>query len=106
MKIGGNTLQIFNLLIKAVIVSGILRVGTDRNKTVFGNDQLTDKIHQYIKLLNIYADGSAHCRLSRFLFRFLFGFFFGVLLDGSSTCQSYSPLLQAPAPWQPPAPEA
>ena len=55
MEIGSYTLQILDLLIEAVIASSVLGIGADGYKTIFCNDQLAHKIHQNIKLFNIYS---------------------------------------------------
>ena len=69
MKIGRDTLQIFNLLMEGLVleISGI--GGADRHQTVLCDDKLGYLVHQCIQLLNIYTDSTVCDRLcNRLLF--------------------------------------
>ena len=63
MKICCHSFKILNLLIEALCLSSFIIVAY-RYKSVFGNNQLTYKIHQYIQLFNIYSYRTADNRFS------------------------------------------
>ena len=66
MKIGGNTFKIFDLLIKAGSCHSF-RTGSGYQR-VFGDNQLTDKIHQYIQLFDIHTHSSVDYGFCSLLF--------------------------------------